>query len=282
MITTELVHEVRQRLGNRTDINDARIIRWLNWAMLDLCGFNRQRVFPSVWFHELEDQMLITVNPITGEVQDVDDDRIQLEVSNLTAASFVDSVIRVGGTDRLITNYDGAWAWIDPVEPEVEIGDGYSVHFRSPLLSAINIDMVSNVWAILEMEIASTGTTLEHVEWKELKGLSPTQIGTPQKYARHGNRILFDVAPAVRTAFRAFVYKFPAQLRESEPNRETDLPDQWDEVVVQGAVWRGFEALMEPERAMEAFEQFKSAATNRNSSYAVEAPSVRRSFKVRS
>lgn len=301
MTTEQLVDELRRKLGNRTDIADDRYVQWLNWAMLDLCGFHRQRVFPSVWFHELEDSILVSLSPVTNTVDTATDNTITLDTSESDVDGyFSDTVIKITGYDetaagqsaptglldqtRLILSYDDNRVATVDVAWDVN-PDQYTEYtiYRKGFRFGIDIDQNSktDIYAILRLETAREGNEIEHVAWESLVNSDPMTLGAPGRYARHGDRILFDSAPEEALALRLWVYRYPRQLSATEPSEATVLPDQWDEVVLLGALWRGFESLMEPDRAMEAKEQYVNAATNKNSTYAVEAPHVERGIRVR-
>lgn len=301
MTTAELVDELRRKLGNRTDIADDRLVRWLNWSMLDLCGFHRQRVFPSVWFHELEEALLLHIVPESGYAQAGADLTITLAASASDVADrFNDTVVAITGYDevsavtdtpeglvgqeRLITDY--TTARVATVDSEWDVNpDEYTEYtiYRRKLIAGVHMpeDFKTNVYAILKLEYAKTGSEVEHVAWESLAHSDPMATGNPGKYSRHGDTLIFDSAPTEPVVFRAWVYNYPPQLDVLVPTGETILPDQWDEVILLGALWRGFESLMEPDRATEAKQQYVDSATNKNSTYAVEAPHIERGIRVR-
>lgn len=296
MTTGELVDELAAKLGNRTDITNDRYVRWLNWAMLDIAGFHRQRIFPSVWFHELEDVVMFALEPLTGTVAAATSSTVTLAVGADTIADrYNNTMIELTGytgtaptglvgQQRVIIDYSALRVatlgenWM--VTPDVNTD--YTV-YRKGLIYGVDVveDAKTDIYAILRLERANDGTEIEHVAWETLTEGDPMGVGTPAKYARHGNTILFDVAPDERMAFRAWVYRYPEALSALELLREPILPDQWEEVILLGALWRGFESLMEPDRADEAKKQYVDAATNRNGSMAIEAPYINRGIKVR-
>jgi len=106
MTTAELIEELAAKLGNRTDITDERYVRWLNWSMLDIGGFHRQKLFPSVWFHELEDTILFTLAPLTGTVVAATGTTVTLDTTAVAQADYYnDTVIEL--TDYTGTAPDG-------------------------------------------------------------------------------------------------------------------------------------------------------------------------------
>lgn len=301
MTTAELIDELRRKLGNRTDIAEDRYARWLNWSMYELSGFHRQRVFPSVWFHELEDTVIVGLVPASGTAQAGGALTITLELTApATAEYYQDAILAITGYDevaagasapeglvgqqKLIASYsaarvatvDSAW----DVEP-----DEYTEYtiYRKGFRFGVDVTVTSHtdIYAVLKMEVASTGSEVEHVAWETLVYGDPQSVGVPARYARFSDRVLFDSAPTSPVTFRLWVYRYPPQLDALVPDAEPILPEQWHEVILLGALWRGFESLMEPDRAEEAKRQFVDTATNRNSTFAVEAPHIERGIRVR-
>jgi len=296
MTTAELIEELAAKLGNRTDITDERYVRWLNWSMLDIGGFHRQKLFPSVWFHELEDTILFTLAPLTGTVVAATGTTVTLDTTAVAQADYYnDTVIELTdytgtapdgllGQERLILDYTlgrvatlgEAWT----VNPDANTD--YMVRRRVIRLGVdITEDATDDIYAILRLERANDGTEIEHVAVQELMHNDPFSVGDPTQYARHGNSIIFDAAPEESTSFRAWVYRYPAPLVASAPTVEPVFPEQWHEVILLGALWRGFESLMEPDRAKEAETMYVSAAVNRNTALSVENPFINRGFTLR-
>jgi hypothetical protein len=60
------------------------------------------------------------------------------------------------------------------------------------------------------------------------------------------------------------------------------IPEAWHEVIILGALWRGHEALMEPERADVARAQYVDEALNRLNQYAIEEEHIERGLRARS
>lgn len=74
-----------------------------------------------------------------------------------------------------------------------------------------------------------------------------TLSDTAFRYAVYGGVLDVDPTPNVSTEFRMFFYGRPPQLSAAADTIVID--DSWEELVLLGAVYRGYDALLEPERA---------------------------------
>jgi hypothetical protein len=297
--TQEMIDELRLSLGNRTDITDARYVQWLNWAQYDLCGFHRKRAFPSLRFRALEKRMLWNISVVTGTAQSGSSTGIVLAAgSSSTDDYFNDCVIELtdySGTapdnllnqKRIITDYDGATltctldeAW--DVNPDANTV--YKIYRREyDIQTFLGINPTQTLWAIERLETVR-GTEIEKKDWESLIYTDGTGAisSVPEKFARRGETIVFDKWIEEDIAFRVWYYQYPTLLNSGAPTVEPSLPEPWHEIIVIGGVWRGFDKLMEPDRADAAYKKYEDEATNRINQYQVEDASIKRSFKVTS
>jgi hypothetical protein len=74
-----------------------------------------------------------------------------------------------------------------------------------------------------------------------------TLSNTAIRYAIYGGVLDIDPTPNVSTVLRMFYYGRPPALSASGDTIVLD--DAWEELVLLGAVYRGYDALLEPERA---------------------------------
>lgn len=304
MTTAEFIDELRQALGNRTDITDARYVRWLNWALFDICSIHRQRVFPARRFKSLQDVLLITLPVPSGTVAAATDTTVTLPplmqqpgrpdyyvdcVAEITAYDTVgagtDPPTGLLGQQRLITGYN-------PLTNVVTLANAWDVtpdtfstitimrrHYN--VVDTTQEDTLDDIFAFQRVQTALDATELELVEWSELSSVSPFNTGSPTKIARHGDSFLLDAAPEEPLTLRAFVYRFPPKFDVATLDADSPLPDNWDQVIILGAKTIGFRSLMEPDRADEAAEEYKDAATNIREESAVEAEYKETGLKLR-
>jgi hypothetical protein len=61
----------------------------------------------------------------------------------------------------------------------------------------------------------------------------------------------------------------------------SELPVYWHELLVLGAVYRGFQKLMEPDRAAEAYEQYNREVVNRLDDDELENAFISTGLRVR-
>lgn len=299
MTTQEMIDEVRASLGNRQDITDARITNWLNWSIHEVCGFHRKRAYTPRRFPSLEGTILASISPLSGTL-----------ASGATASTFVLQGDNAVSTDDYyngwaikITGYDEASAGSEA--PEGLVGqfrfiydyDGgtttasissdwdtnpdqyteYELYTRYiPILDYLEDPDIS-LWAIEHVEKID-GTVLDRVEWQVLTGKDQTTDGMlsePTKYARYGDNIFLDVYSDDRDILRVFYYAFPTALSTASPDVTTELPALWDEVIVLGAVYRGFGKLMEPDREYNAQQRFEYELINKLGTRQLEEPSMK-------
>lgn len=304
MTTEDFIDELRRSLGNRTDISDERYVRWLNWALYDICGLHRQRAFPARRFRQLEDTILFTLPVPSGDAESATSTTAVLAGSMQESGQddyYADAVVKVTDYDetaagdeapddlldqeRLITAYNAATNTITIAEEWDAVPDEYTeltiYRRRYSVQDVSSRDTLDDIFAFQKVQIASDATEIELVNWTELADISPFTFGTPTKIARRGSEFLLDSAPESAITLRAFVYMFPRVFDVSELDADSPIPNNWDEVIVLGAMHRGFEKLMEPDRSSEAYQAYINAATNRREENALEAEFKSQGFKLR-
>lgn len=283
MTTEEMINEVRASLGNRTDISDARYVLWLNWALLDICGMHRKRVFTPKRFQELEDIVLVNLTPFEGDTGP--NSTTTLIDLGATASPedgvYVNRVIRIMGVTRLIVAYTFPFATIsEPLIAAPPLDEGYQIFRKQVSLAGdFVLDPKDAVYAIEKLE-SLEGSPLIHTTWTDVVNEVYTTLGFPQKFARHGGSVIFSPTPS-GGYLRAYIYRYPRMLSATEPTERTNLQSIWDETIVLGAIARGFQKLMEPDRARETLDAYIYDLTNKmNSFQAEEYFWDRRGFKV--
>lgn len=300
MTTQEMIDELQASLGNRTDITAARYTTWLNWAQYDLCGFHRKRMFTPARFRVLEGRVVanitidsglataqssttVTIGSLAGTY---DDDEFNDCVVKVTAhaATAPDGLLN---QVRMITDYVGAtgqitidevWDTNPDAQTTLEI---YRRVFDLETLTGLDPD--EDLWVIERLETLR-GTEIEKKDWEDLINVDMTTAiaETPSEYARRGDSIIFDSAIEDELSLRFWYYRYPTLLSSTTPTVECELPEAWHEIVILGAIYRGFEKLMEPDRALEAKAQYVDEATNRITAYQLEDEHIERNLKARS
>ena len=299
MTTAEMLDELRASLGNRTDITDARYTLWLNWALYDLCGFHRKKLLPSLRFRVLEGKFIVSVPVVTDTATAGAASTITLAVGSSAVDDFYkDRVLELTDYDgdapdgllnqtRIILSYVGATrvatldeAWT--VNPDASTD--YSIYQHEiDILTVVGLDPDITFWSLERLE-SVRGTEIDKKDWQDMVGIDfSSAVGDiPSEYARHGDSILFDMAINETLALRGWYYMHPTALADTSPDVICELPLNWHEVIVLGAVHRGFEKLMEPERALEARAQYVEEAANRLTEQELDDGSISRGLKARS
>lgn len=221
MTVQEMRDELASSLGNRGDLADARYVRWLNWALYDICGFHQKRAFAPKRFHELEDRE--------------------------TFSSVVSK-----------REYD--------------------------LETDVGVDPLDELWAIEHLEEVATGDPLTQKDWKDLTGVTASNIGKPGNYCWHGSDLIFDKYPAAAdvVSYRLWIYKFPTIFTAANMDTQVPIiPVYWHELIVLGAAYRGHEKLLEPDRAQAALDRYVEEAINRRDRTEWESAAIGRGFKLK-
>jgi len=294
MTTAEMITEVQANLGNRTDFTlgnpgYSRIVTWLNWAQYELCGYYRQRLFPPKRFHVLEGDVNFKLGPYyTDQVSGYDTTLSHMVLDSpvlLTADAYNDAVVAIGTDEVIVVDYvaPSAWAYVYPDFSQIwPTGTKYSMRAKKvslPLITGLDVNQA--LWTIEKLELADEGSTLTHVAWNEITGTSPKTSGVPSKFARRGNTLMFDSAPEEDIWLRMYYRRYPTRLLTSALSISSELPEIWHECIVMGAVYRGFEKLMEPAKATDAKSEFVDMAVNRRDEYEIEQQYQKRRMKMR-
>jgi hypothetical protein len=312
----EFVDELKASLGNNTMITDDRYVLWLNFALLDLCGMHRKRAFPPKRFRTLEGRMLLksdVSNYTDLAASSVSTTTVTVDsLSGILSDYFVDWIVEVTGyvgtapegligQQRLCTAFATVTGELT-VEPAFTVAPDtnttFSFYHRSydlvghgpltqPGLLPVAGSATANnmtLWAIERIENAADGTPLTPKDWRELAGQTFYTKGTPSTFARRDTEILFDVAPDTDITWRIWYYRQPVLFNVNFLDTAAyvcELPDDWHELVLMGAIWRGWKALMEPQRADSAYQQYINEATNRIDTHMLEEKHVLKQFKVK-
>lgn len=285
LTTTQFIDELRRSLGNRTDITPERYVRWLNWALLDICGFHRKRAFAPKRFHELEEQVIFSVPDETGLIISATTKTVGISGTNIETSSgyYNDSIVTVDGETHLVLNWSGTVATIlGEWETLPVIGETATLQRRRfDIENDVGISPKESLWIIEEMEEVYTGDSVIQVKWEDIAHIPLSAIGSPEKFARRGSNILFSTAPVGGTTYRLYTYNFPVLLDPAFPDEQSSLTDDWDEIIILGAMWRGFDKLMEPDRSKEAKMGYENELHNRQDAYFREDMFIPKSIKYR-
>lgn len=298
MTTQELIDELTLQLGNRTDITDARYTLWLNWGLLDLIGAHRKRLFSPKRFRALEEENYWTTSVVTGTCgstvssttfqvsggdQQAEDDYYNGWVVELTAYSGTEPsgllnqkklVVDYAGTGSYVCTIDSAWS----VNPDTNTT--YSLYKRRYALSDI-APSGHDIMSIERMEWADGSGEIDHKDWDDFMGGLPSESGEPTQFALHGGDVLFNKACNVSQYIRMFYRRLPTLLSVSTPTVEPEIPEDWHEIILLGAKFRGFSSLMEPDRADEARDKYVDEAENKLDDYSIASPNIQRALKVK-
>jgi hypothetical protein len=294
MTTAEMIAEVQAALGNRTDFaapnpGYGRIVGWLNWAQYELCGYYRQRMFPPKRFHILEGDKNFELAPYYIDQTSGYDTTLLYMILDSPSMAFADAyndaVVTIGTDEAIIVDYDQvtARAYVYPNFSQVwPSGTKYTIRSKKVWLPVVTgLDINQALHTVERLETADEGSSLNHVAWNEIAGISPKSIGTPSKFARRGNTLIFDSAPEESVWLRMYYRRYPTRLLTAFPALSSELPEIWHECIIAGAIYRGFENLMEPARATEKKASFVDMAINRRDDYEVEQQYQKRRMKVR-
>jgi hypothetical protein len=291
MTTGEMISELRAQLGNRNDILDSRYVTWLNWGQYDVCGFHKQRLFSPRRFHALEGDKLFSVPVLTGTVGGTNSvSTVDLNGLGANDDMFNDMVVEVVelGEKRAIFDYAGAGGgYIATVHPDWTVaptpGQTFNIYTRrASLANDVGLSPQTAIWAIERLEEFADGTQLTPSLWTSLVGLDlANSIGTPSKFARRGNSLLFDYAPEETMYYRMWYYRYPTLLSSATPSVSSELDEFWHEVIVLAATFKGFMALMEPEREASARDAYVKMAIDRTDAFEIASPNIQRAFRIR-
>lgn len=285
MTAADLIDELKRSLGNRTDISNERYVRWLNWAMYDVIGYHRKRAYPSRRFHFLEDDILFNTIVVTGTVEASTATTFDLAAGDQEADDYYNDMVVESddGQVRLISDYVN----VDNKATIAEAWDtnptAYSIYRRKYSIAGdIGLNPQTQIFSIQSMEFALTGNEVTQKNWKELTGIDlDNSLGDPTSFARRGNSLLFNKAPNTVETLRLFYYKLPALLDSEDADVECELPNNFEEAITLGATYRGFDKLLEPDRADEAFDKYNKRVVNTLDAYSVEEHQMVKQVTVR-
>jgi hypothetical protein len=304
MTTQEMIDEVRASLGNRTDITNERYVQWLNWALFDVCGQHRKRSANSRVFKCLERVATFPAIISSGTVTSATSSTmISSTFSEVDSNYYNNFIVEISdfdedgaGTDtpdglldqkRVIVSYTPSTGsvTIAPDWDTTPTGTYTSFNLYQRMYG-LNSTIISNladtgVWGIQRLEDVENGTVLEMQAWTDIAKGDFTQLGTPTAFGHRGDYILFNITPDEERWFRLWYYTYPTQLTSSNLSGESNLPEYWHEIIVLGAVYRGFQKLMEPDRASQALVDYTNSLTNRIDSDEIENGYIAHSFKLR-
>jgi hypothetical protein len=298
-----MITELSRSLGNRTDIDNARYITWLNWSLLEICGMWKRGIMSPVRFHVLEEYKLFSVFTVTGSVAAATTTTtMQLETGDMQADDYYnDWVIEITDYDevgagaeapagllnqvRVIYDYIQSTNICTIAEAWDTTPDAYTSYSiykkRYDISTDIGISPISSLMSFQRIEQQSDSIELEHVDWHDLLGIAYTTTGNPTRFAHRGSALILDPTPDSAIKYRAYYYRYPVSFTEANLAAECELPIDWHEIIVLGAVYRGFEKLMESDRALAANKMFISAAI-RQGSASIEDSEISRGLQVRS
>lgn len=308
MTVQQMLNELAADLGNRTNltpdgIGQDRLLRWLNWGLLEVCGLHRKRAFRPQYFKALEAKALWATSVTTNTVVSATDNTVILHADESETADdfYQDWVISLTDYDetsagsetpdgllnqaQVIVGYDAATNVVTLAEDWAVNPDEYTTYTLYKRIYSIDtdleIDPSTTLFGIQTLEQAANGNELTNAHWTQCVGESFSSLGTPGKFARRGNHLILSPTPDSAIYFRLWYYRYPTALSADFLDRECELDDQWHEVVVQGALARGFESLLEPDRAAEAQAKFRDMHKDRRSNNDVEGDYRSMGFQVR-
>ena len=308
MTAQQMLNELAADLGNRTyltpnGVGQDRLLQWLNWGLLEVCGLHRKRAFNPQYFKALEAKALWSTSILTGTVAAAASNTVTLAAAHteLAANFYQDWVIALTAYDedsagseapegllnqaQVIVGYNPATNQVTTAEAWTATPDAYTTYTLYKRIYNINTDCGINpsttLYGIQALEQAANGNKLTNAHWTQCVGESFSSLGTPGKFARRGNNLILSPTPDSAIYFRLWYYRYPTMLTVELLDQECELDTQWHEVVVQGALARGFESLMEPDRAAEAYAKFRDMHKDRRSNDAVEGDYRAMGFQVR-
>jgi hypothetical protein len=292
MTTQEMVTELARSLGNRTDITNARYITWLNWSILEVCGMWRRGLISPVRFHTLEGYKLFSTAIVSDTVVAAASSTVQLAAGDVQADDYYnDWVVEITAYDeagagtttpagllyqkRAVYDYVQLTNTITIASAWDTIPDAYTTYTiykrRYSILTDVGISPVNSLMSFQRIEQQSDSLEIKHVEWVDMIGSDYTSLGSPTRFAHRGESLILDPTPDSAIKYRVYYYRYPTAFLETNLTAECEFPIDWHEIIVLGAVYRGFEKLMEPDRAVEANKQFISAAVRQSSSSIADA-----------
>ena len=277
--------EVKRALGNRTDITDARYNRWINWAYLDICGFHKKRIYKPTRYHALEKDIIFTSAYYTDTLAGgVGNNYVDIPATFSSENDYYNkAVIVIGTQQRMVYDYDGTLHRLY-VTPDWDTNPTGTETFELSLRyydihAHMGIDTDNNLFGIQQIVLLQTETPLTPKLWKEVALTGFSDIGTPSNFTRRGSNIVFDVAFDSAQTVQVFYYSLPSLLVNDTD--EPIIPRYMHEVVVLGSIWRGFERLMEVERAQKAKDDYLAGMIDKYNSFEIEDTNISDGIKVK-
>lgn len=304
MTIQQMIDELAASLGNRTDITNARYIQWLNWALFDVCGQHRRRSANSRLFKSLERCVMIPVTITEGTVSAATSTTLTSTIFSDTNYGFYNNYVIE------ITEFDEDGAGIET--PSGLIGQKHTIVYSNPTTTQVTVEPpfavtptatyttfklyrriyglnttdiptlpTAGVWGVQKLEDIENKTTLELQPWDDVIKADFTITGTPTAFAHRGDTIVFNITPDEDKWYRLWYYAYPTLMLEADLTASCELPVYWHEQVVLGAVYRGFQKLMEPDRAAQALSDYTAAITYRIDADELENDQIQHSLKVK-
>jgi len=297
MTTTELIDELKKSLGNRSDIANQRYVNWLNWAQYDLVGYHKKRLFPPPRFHILEEILHFqgsVVSALCGASVSASTFQLTGAGAVATADFYNDWVVKLtaySGTApsglvdqvRTIVDYSGSPNYLATIGTDWSVNPDtsttYSIYKRWYSLSDITSHKIMGIEKIVLIE---NETELDQKKWHEISHIAyRSNVGKPTRFAWRGSDLMFDYAVDDTYWFRMFYYRLPAAMAVDALDTEHELPTDWHEVVLQAAIWRGHDKLMEPDRASAAKNRYIELAVNKQDAFMLSEDHISHGLKVR-
>lgn len=279
MTGAEMRSELAAALGNRTDLTDSRLLQWMNWALLDLVGMHRKKLFTPPRFHVLEKKTVFKIYPVTAGIVSGSNGTYVINVTSSDVyTDYTDMALYVSdynGTapdgmleqDAVIFSWDsGTNTVVLDREPDIEFDSDTIVSIRPRYVSiqqVVGLDPDSEIWALERIEHVDDGDPLDGKDWDALVGVDFLEYGSPGAFSHRGDSLLFDVSIEETESLRLWYYSYPTLFTEDGIDQECILPVDWHEVVLMGAIFRGHTRLMEPDRAAEARNEYIDMAVNK-------------------
>ncbi len=291
MTGREMRTELAAALGNRTDITLARLLQWMNWAILDVVGVHRKKLFTPTRFHALEKKTVFTAYIVEADIVSGSAGTYVINItSSDTYADYTDMAFYVAsytgtepdgliGQEAVITGWTlGTNTIVLNVAPDVELDNSTSIEIRPRYVNieeVTGLNPLSEIWAIERLEYVDAGDPIVQVGWEDLVGVDVLTYASPSAFARRGLLLIFNSSLDSSETIRMWYYGYPTPFTETEIEDEVVLPIDWHEVVLAGAVFRGFSRLMEPDRAENAKNEYVDMAVNKQDGFQIEDDSKR-------
>lgn len=147
------------------------------------------------------------------------------------------------------------------------------------LTSVQSYNLNSDVQAIRHVTDTDRGFNLKprQLEWIDGRILTS---GAVSAWARDGGEIIFDRTPSSAYQGNTIRVRYWAKPDAISSTETTVIDDDWDEIIEQGAVWRGWNRLGDRDRAREAADIFVAMIREIAPQAVLEAEGDNHSFGV--